>query len=247
MVVNPGLPLRKERNTSKWVFLTILLICFFILIFSVLFLRWHSNTTVVERNFSVMNDTALKILSHSVSSAVSSMGSSAISTYISLNSRINSLSSSSKQSSSISSMILYILNASQSSQQSLVTTSEITTTTLNLDYTSYSIKVPMKFKYCNPISIKLDNETIIPPDTCLAINSSCCPCSTIGIVNGVKKEIAWGGKIDAINSKYYHEFFTKYLHSCTGFGVKCLMASTGSGCKWTAACVGGLCKLVSRT
>jgi hypothetical protein len=228
MVLNPGIPTKKSGHFRLIAFFVFI----FIIVFSILLFRTYQlrEITIVEKYIN--NESAILIIQNNLtSSARSSAESSSDSHY----NQLISVMSSSVVSSSLDSLIKNLLNVSAESQISLIQTTTQPTTTLSFDYTSYSIKVPMKFKYCNPNT-----------DTCIPINSSCCPCSTIGIVDSVKKEIAWGGKIDAINSKYYDIYFNTYLHNCTGFGVKCLMASTGSGCNWNAECLGGVCKLVSR-
>jgi hypothetical protein len=189
-----------------------------------------------------MNDTAL---SYSISYAKSSL----ISFYSSSQHSFNSFVTSSVESSSMSSYISSIWDLNMKNYQTTSTTG-IPTTTYNYDYTSYSIKVPTKFKYCNPTTRKIVDEngaeTIIPPDTCIAINASCCPCSTYSMVDGEMKNIGWGGSIDFINAKNYDEYYSKYLHNCTGFGVVCRMSSSPTGCNHVAACIGGMCRDASR-
>lgn len=225
----------------RWLSLILIMGLFFMLIFTVFLIRNYQKRDVILKSEVIINDSALNL---AVSKAESSYN-SAISSYIT---KYSSLASSSSQSSSLASILDYINKESERARQSLIPTTipTQTTTTLNFDYTSYRIKVPTKFKYCNPLTRLGENGTLIPGDTCLAINSSCCPCSVTQVIDGRKQTIAYGGSIDAINAKYYYTYYSDWLKNCTGFGVQCLMASTGAGCNWNAACVGGVCQLVSR-
>jgi hypothetical protein len=248
MVVNPGLNLPKQKSRLKWVFLIILLLGIFFLIFSGILIRWfvlHKvDVVTIIQNVSIVNDTAISLIA---SNLASSAESSLDSRFYSSQNSYNSYALSSSMSSQSSSLASFINNVWGTSSIITLTTSEIPTTTLNYDYTSYEMKVPMKFKYCNPTYRHGENGTIIPPDTCIVINESCCPCYTMGMVDGVLKKVAWGGRVTAINSKYYPEpYFTTWLKNCTGFGVVCRMANTGAGCDYTAACLNGKCTLVSR-
>jgi hypothetical protein len=136
------------------------------------------------------------------------------------------------------------------------------TTTLNYAYTSYRMTIPQKFKQCKPIpteNFTSINGTIvkglpIPPDTCLVVNASCCPACDTEFIDGSWHTYGYGGRIDTINEKYYKngnstepDYYTDYLHNCSGFGVVCRMASSPTGCHYSAECVNGLCQLVSRT
>jgi hypothetical protein len=187
----------------------------------------------------ILNDTALQLI-------VSSAKSSSVSAVTSFKSEYSSSIVSSSGASSMSSLIKLLMAESNNAQQSIIRTSTIPTTTLNYDYTSYRIKVPTKFKYCNPTTRKDLNGSLIEPDECMTINASCCPCSSWGVVEGVLKPVGWGGSIDYINAKYYDEYRSNYLKNCTGFGVVCRMASSPTGCKHEAACIGGICKEAAR-
>lgn len=240
MVVNPGLPQQKRRNIWKWFSVFLLMGLFFMLIFTVFLIRNYQKREVITKTEIIINESAINITASSAESSYNS----AISSYLT---RYSSSASSSSQSSSLVSILDYINKESERVRQSLIpTTTPTTTTTLNFDYTSYRIKVPTKFKYCNPLSRFDENGIIIPGDTCMAINSSCCPCSVTQTIDGREKTITYGGKIDAINAKYYDTYYSDWLRNCTGFGVVCRMASTGAGCNWNTACVGGICQLVSR-
>jgi hypothetical protein len=244
MVVNPGLDIPKRGSRLKWVFLIVAVICLFLVISLLMVFRHYQMREVVEKPIihDILNDTALSI-------TVSSAESSSVSYASSMITRYSSSQSSSSGASSMSSLVKSLMEEGNNARQSLISTLPTTTTTLNYDYTSYEMKVPMKFKYCNPTTRKADNGTLIPPDVCLAIDASCCPCETVGIVDGEKRKIAWGGKIDFINEKYYNGsggYFSVWLHNCTGFGVRCLMASTGSGCHYEAACINGICRAANR-
>jgi hypothetical protein len=246
MVLNPGIP-KKKRHFLRWIIVICVIFMLFLLGMTAILIKYYHlrQITIVEKPLITINETAVYVVSSIMSSIATSEISSALSSK-------ESYISSSGFSSSFNSFIQYLTNLSNQAQQSLIsTTTETPTTTLSFDYTSYSVKVPMKFKYCNPLERKVYNETsntyiVIPADKCITINASCCPCSTKGIIDGVLKTISWGGSVDSINEKNYPVYLSTYLKNCTGFGVKCRMASTGAGCNYESACVGGLCKLVTR-
>lgn len=243
-MLNPGIREKPKRHYLRWFGVIGFLFIVFILGITSLFLRHYTMRETIYESVVIINETQV---TQTVNTARASVASSADSRMSSQISSKLSMITSSESSSSVSSMIVFIMKEDRRAREkAYITTMGTTTTTLNFDYTSYRIKIPMKFKYCNPLGRTALNGSIIPGDTCMVINSSCCPCETDQIVDGYPKKVGWGGKVDAINQKYYEQYFSTYLKNCTGFGVVCKIHSTASGCNWNAECLGGVCKLVSR-
>jgi hypothetical protein len=245
MALNVGVPQR--GGGLKWIVILITVILIFLLAFALILLRYYTMRETVISTKIILNETALNFIKNSSQNTLKKTIESMQSSFLSF----ASSSQSSQASSSAISFFMFNLNdqsaiVRNSERTTIITLPTTTTTTLNLDYTSYKIRIPTKFKYCNPLSYKNENGILIPPDVCIVVNESCCPACYYGIINSVKKRLSMGGRLEAINARNYAYYKEFYLKNCSGFGVVCRMASSPTGCDYTAACVGGVCKLVSR-
>lgn len=213
---------QKPRYFSKIIILFIFML-FFTTILFIVFLKHYQPYQTLYKYVYIINQTNTTIISNTMLNSPTTT--QILNDYTESKQKIITAGSSAL--SSTESRVKYLYNSRFNP------TTFLTTTTINLDYTSYKMRVPEKFKYCRPIEIKGINNTIIPADKCIIINESCCDCKNTG------------GRQVAITEKYYSDYYQNYLHNCS-FSIVCRMGESPTGCNNYAACISGRCVISTR-